>query len=218
MVRAPGCTGSPAAVTTVDAVTGPGQQRPDNPVAAFASVLGGDTPADPGPWCSFREVRWSYRQPISYDVVDCAGRLVATLRPTDRSTRTSTVVRVGESPYLLLEHDQRGNTVVRTAAGSEIGGFFRLWAVRYYRLRVRHLGRELGLVEQHWRNAGLACVVAGGTPAAWIRRSVHPRWAGAQLSTLDLTPAGRSLPAALLFASGPALDALLKHVRSEKAN
>jgi hypothetical protein len=118
---------------------------------------------------------------------------------------------------LLIEHDRRGNTTMRTASGAEIGGFVRSRSVRFVRLRIRHRDTDVGLLEQHWRSVGLATVVTGGAVAGTIHRSVDARWAGARQSLLEVTPHAHAIPAPLVFASVPALDAARKQARRERS-
>jgi hypothetical protein len=69
----------------------------------------------------YDETRWSYRQPISYQVTAPDGRPLAQIIPADGGTRRDSVVVRDGVTLLRLHVDRRGSTSVTDAAGSDLG-------------------------------------------------------------------------------------------------
>jgi hypothetical protein len=159
----------------------------------------------------YREAKWSYRRPISYDVCDVTGHPIARIEPVDRSTA---VFRVGDRPLLTFSVDRRGNTAVSDAVGTALGGLRRRRALLSYTMELRWGDAVVGALEQAALSTRPTVVRwTGGAPAAWIHRS-GGRFAGADVSRLDLLPAAAAIPGPLLLAAVPALDAYRRAARA----
>jgi hypothetical protein len=86
-----------------------------------------------------------------------------------------------------------------------------------FRLNLTRDRHTIGTVEQRWSSKDRSEMrTTDGAIAAWIVRGGRPRFAGADWSYLEFAAAAGALPAALLFAAVPALDAMRKHVRSRQ--
>ena len=179
--------------------------------SALAVLIDGESiPVPAGTSLTYAETRWSYRQPISYELRNAAGEPIGTITPVDDRTRRVSVVRVGERPALLLTVDRAGNTSVARPDGTALGEFRRRFAVFTFRMELRGDGRTAGTLV-HRGGTSASVTVPGGTVAARIRRSRGMRFAGARVSEVHLTGAGiPPLSGALLVAAVPALDAMRK--------
>jgi len=184
--------------------------------SALTALIRGDSPVPTDTSLTYAETRWSYRQPISYELRNAAGEPVGTIGPVDGRTRQVSVVRVGEEPMLLLTVDRAGNTRVAHPDGSPVGEFRRRFAVFTFRMAVRDNGLTVGtLVCRGGTSATVT--VPGGAVAARIRRSRGMRFAGASISETRLTGTEmHRLSGALLVAAVPALDAMRKAWRRSR--
>jgi hypothetical protein len=189
-----------------------------SPVAAFDATLTGAAIPPAGHWCTFRETHWSYRQPISYEVYDAVGNLVGTVLPADRSTRTAAVARVGNEVRLLLTVGRDASVSVADPFGREIGLLVNRFRIGGMRIRINQCHQQVATLNQEWNRITLAEVRAvDGTAMARIHRSAGARFAGAAMSSIELVPPTNRLPAALAFATVPALDAARRRERRRRA-
>jgi hypothetical protein len=187
---------------------------PDDPISVFVATMAGRLPVPAGAWYGLVETRWSYRRPISYEVRDTAQRPVATVVPADTSTRTRSLVIAGGEVRLVIDIDRAGDTTVSDSGDRQLGRLLNRSGIWRCRLVIHENGTEIGSLRQPWRRAPLADIqVADHAKAAQVHRSSRGRFAGARLSWFDLTPHAGRVPAPLLFAAVPALDAARRKER-----
>lgn len=194
-----------------DPVTGP--PVPPTGQAALDAYLRGAAPPAGGRTVVYRELAWSYRRPISCQLLTVAGEVIGSIGPVDRATRRVSWLRIGDRPAVVLTIDGSGSTVVADMVGRELGTIRRRVAILALRLELRRGGQVVGHVEQ--RRPQIATVMIGDVPVAEVRRE-GARFAGAAVSRLDLGAASGVVPGALMLAVVPALDAVRRADRRRR--
>lgn len=165
----------------------------------------------------FRETRWSYRRPVSYDIVNPAGERIGHLAPADPRTTTTALLVAGDAPELMLTIERTGDTTVADLHGRLYGVIRWRRPALSTRLRITAGGRDIGAVEMPMLRAGDAHILdANALVVGWIRRGNVARLAGAAWSALCLGPAAGALPGPLLLAAIPALDAARRAIRARR--
>ncbi len=189
--------------------------RAEQNVAAFDDVLGGRRPIPMGHWCTFQEIRWSYRRPISYDVFDAAGAHVAVFGPADDVTTSLALVRVGGRVRLTVSATRSGDVVVGDEAGRRIGCIVSRWGLTGMRLDISD-GGPLAAVELGWFDRNAMVRDRSGAATARISMSADARFSGAKSLWLFGEASASQVPAALVFAAAPAMVAYRRHRRRSR--
>jgi hypothetical protein len=161
----------------------------------------------------YQETRFTYkRRFMSYGLFNSAGDEIGAITPGPHHSATLTV---GDESLLHYTVDRRGDTVVSTPAGVQLGELRRRFAVVGSRISLR-IGasatnsRVVG--ELMMRGISRATVVASdGRRVASVQRGGRPP--GPTVSHLDISTRSSLIPAILVVSSVPALDAMRRSQR-----
>lgn len=183
----------------------------------LASWLAGTAVPRPDDWLLFHETGWSYRRPISYEVVAASGVVVATVAPIDAHTRSTSLLVVSGVPTLVLTTIGGGGTVVTRADGDEVGRYRPIRTLTASRLALTVDERRMATLNHPALTAEATITThPDGRPVARIPRAAGNRFAGASRSWLQWGDRAAEVPVPLSVAAVPALDTFHRDQRRRR--